>query len=786
MAERSQPSSDPSKQSRPRPAGRIRASKACRRCNEKRVKCDASERGLPCTRCIQRREPDCRLIQSRRGVYARNPRSQLAATVQNSVGHKNVTGHKDGPALVTTSNEPGDYRPASVSRPATVEPSTPGLASRDTEHQRLSTQRERGSVGGSYETAPQQGDRTGDSVRPDAQQPPVEPAFASAQDQAGPEPSVTTSPVTNASTECMNSSNSSSYRNTSWNAVFNHLLEDQREGKDVLDKCSITYLGESFPLSTILQDLQGEHTGRPRLHHPRPYDPANEQVAESSGGCHPSGIGPHEHAFLEAKGAFSAPANNTMDALVDVFLDRVFPIYPIFNRHEFLAQHRSQKIPWILIHALCSVACLFCPPEVIYRAGFSSRQQARWSFYSKAKALFDMGYETNKVVLLQFTILMSFWGGGPTDNWNFYSWIGMGVTIAETIGCHRSMAGTSIKPQDRSLLKRLWWVLVLRDATSAALIGRPFKVNLDHSDVDALSPEDFEHDMVSPAHPASQRTCYSVLYQIHVIQLTIILHRIIIARFQPRRERPVPPGYFRQMLEDWRKQLPPELNWSGSVPENLNIFASTLCSMYNHYAILTDLDRCSAEPTLDSPSDGSAEQSMVEEAMNEAAQQISSVVCSVVTRSAILLAPHELFHGVFMAAAVFYMQTKSVNQIVAQLGVSGLRNCKLVFQASRETWDPSPWFIKLLDKGIFASHPTTAEERRPLNGTSEIMQDLAGASSVDISMNAFLPFGNDMWQDPSVLCNLFEVPPNASSLAMGVEFGDRSSTSWLGVQPEFH
>src|SRR3954453_12340912 len=54
---------------------RCRAAKACRRCNEKRVKCDALERGTPCTRCAQRNEVDCVLIQSRRGIYTRKPRT---------------------------------------------------------------------------------------------------------------------------------------------------------------------------------------------------------------------------------------------------------------------------------------------------------------------------------------------------------------------------------------------------------------------------------------------------------------------------------------------------------------------------------------------------------------------------------------------------------------------------------------------------------------------------------------------------------------------------------------
>lgn len=87
--------------------------------------------------------------------------------------------------------------------------------------------------------------------------------------------------------------------------------------------------------------------------------------------------------------------------------------------------------------------------------------------------------------------MLTFWGGGPNDYWNFYSWIGTGVTIAEKLGIHRSLAGTNMPEKDRSLLKRLWWLLVVRDASCATLVGLPFRINMEHGDVEMLTLEDF-------------------------------------------------------------------------------------------------------------------------------------------------------------------------------------------------------------------------------------------------------------------------------------------------------
>ncbi|KAF6813376.1 hypothetical protein CPLU01_14665 [Colletotrichum plurivorum] len=752
MAEESSPQrpSHPPTQPRPRSGVRYRASKACRRCNEKRVKCDASERGTPCTRCIDRQEPDCRLIQSRRGIYLRKPRRlQSISTEESGGGTRDGDDNTAPPASNGLGNEVFSATRVAAARPT---PSISPLP--DTQGQRPSRRQGQGSQRARRDVDSSISSLTHDMPFGDS-----------------------------------NTVNASSHSNISWAAMFDHLLEGHRNGSDALEKCSITYLGESFPLAIILKDLRGEHAGPPLLHHPGPPRPVNKQAFEPTGRSRSQSpaLRPEELAFLEAKGALTAPASDTLDSLMSVFFDTVFPIYPIVNRQEFLRQYKLRKTPWILLHSLCSVAATFCPPQVLYRAGFDSRQQARWLFYSKAKVLFDVGYETDKIVLLQVAILMSFWGGGPDDIWNFYSWIGMGVTMAETIGCHRSMAGINIKAQDKSLLRRLWWVLVVRDASSAALIGRPFKVNLDHCDVEALSPADFEHDSAPSECSASQHARHSTLYQIQATKLTLILRRIIKACFQPQKESSLDSTSLRQLLGEWRSQLPPELNWSGNVGEHLNVSASTLCTVYNHHIILTYLGAVSAERTQDGRIDPSPEQGMAREAMNQAAQQIALVACYVVTRSELHLAPHELFHGVFVAAVVFYMQTKSNVQLLAQLAMSGLTNCKMVFQASRETWDPSPWFAQLFDKSLFALNPHLFQDSQAADadGSTDAatLHNLNVAGCADTTcMGGLFPLSYDMWQNHPVLGNLFDMAPSYSQFAaMGPDFDGRPGTPWLDL-----
>jgi len=536
MAELSPPASAVSSQtqshcqSRPRPAVRYRAAKACRRCNEKRVKCDASERGTPCSRCEGRNEPDCTLIESRRGMYVRKPRQQSRAFSPSNT--KSGSGVADDQAQ-SNSARPAEARGNTAPLPSPPSPELQQHHQVPVEHHSTfntsPTPRASSSVAARDERSPADWegghrDRSEGRMSTDPERGPTLPA-ASSVPPAHDTPSGNTE-----------ASSASSYREISWAAMFDHLFEGQHKGDDVVDKGSITYLGESFPLAIVLKDLKGGG-GRPRLHHPGPPCPPSDELSEPQNLHHPPYMGPEEIAFLEAKKAFETPGKETVNALIDVFLSRVFPIYPIVNPQEFLQQHSSGRIPWIFLHALCFISATFCPGSILHRAGFESRRQARWSFYCKAKALFDVAYEGNKIVVLQVAILMSFWGGGPNNYWNFYSWISTGVTIAEALGCHRSMAGANIKPQDRSLLKRLWWILVVRDTACAALVGRPFRVNLDHCDTDPLTAEDFQYDAASPSFMTGSHAQCSGLYQIHVTKLTLILRQIIVARFYPLRDR---------------------------------------------------------------------------------------------------------------------------------------------------------------------------------------------------------------------------------------------------------
>lgn len=687
---------------------RVRAAKACQRCNARRVKCDASETGLPCTRCRNTGQAECRLIDTRRGRYSRDQikARAAAARAENAQKNEGLT-----PPSSTKSSKHNDT--------GTTDSANDGTKT-------ISLQYCRGA-----EYAPS---------------------------SEGPSPSHSTSPNDAATTA---SSNESAYRDVSWSAMFQHFLDNRQNNRqDVIDKCSITYLGESFPLALVLEDLQEDGRGRTKLHHAGPplgqaeQTPSSADRSKRSGGVdenggHPPHLLPEDMNCLRNKQALEYPEAALFEALMLTFVDVVFPMYPIVSREEFIGQYKERRLPLILLQSACFAAATHCPIEVLNRAGFSGRRQARFFFYRKAKALFDTGYESNKIVILQSIILLSMWGGSPNNYWNFYSWISTGVTIAETLGLHRSIAGTNMDPKDRSLLKRIWWVLVIRDAFCASLVGRPLRVNLDQGDAEMLTLDDFEQEIRSLETSRHQLAGTFAHYQVQAAKLSLILHQIVMTRFIPGQKK-YTTAFLQESLEGWRADVPHEIDWSHD-PLGNNLLASCLSILFDHHLILANLGGPLSQPSAhDQHSD-------------LAAQRISTLGSSIVVKSQALHVPHETFQGIFLAGVVSYTQMRSANSTIAQLGYSNLNNSKMVLHSVLEAWDPVPWITTLFERLSANLQKKQASDGGVVNQGDMAMGPSSGLSWADANSAGDVLSGQDVdlgicspWQANPMLNALFD------------------------------
>ncbi|KAJ9611286.1 hypothetical protein H2200_004469 [Cladophialophora chaetospira] len=177
-------------------------------------------------------------------------------------------------------------------------------------------------------------------------------------------------------------------------------------------------------------------------------------------------------AYLKAKGCFSLPSNS--DELVRSYFRFVHPSFPVLDGPSFLRDYAAggtSKLNLLLLWSMFSVAASYVPG--------CSQKIIKESFVQRAKLLFDLSHENDKLVLVQSTLLLSFWFAEAEDTKQSWYWSGIAFSIGQTLGLHRDL-----KPgpepnfvQRRSLWRNLWRCCMLRDVWLAFGMGRPLRIN---------------------------------------------------------------------------------------------------------------------------------------------------------------------------------------------------------------------------------------------------------------------------------------------------------------------
>lgn len=598
----------------PEPAVRQRASKACVRCNKRKLKCDAVQQNGPCSRCRMDRIEGCVLGTSRRGTYIRTRK------------HRSKDSHLDRGS--SCDQEVQDDSNASL----------------------VTAQGSQNGTDNSPRTDISDGDR--------------------------PERSIS--------------------------SMFESFVEaNDHDQHRAAAQLGVMLLGEHSPLTFVLKETHCSQ--RTDLHNVNIDVSRSRTPNEHSRKSHPEHLSSQDIDYLTSRKAFQTPDPGLEKSLVSAFLERFYPLYSIVDREEILRRHQNQSIPYILQHAMCLIGATFCDISVILRYGFDSRIQARRSFYDKAKILFDLEYERDRIVLLQTVIMLSFWGPHMDSPWNPCSWIGFACTIAASLGLHRSTSGSYATIKDRGLIRRLWWTLVVRDSYCAALMGRPARVDLSQCDVDPLSTCDFAEAAQSTGEPPNH-----ALYQIQVARLSMILRQIIakcpMADVHPNRS-----SHLYQMLSQWLAQVPAAIAFDPGTTGHGNLFATSLKLLYHYHVLFIHLKW--PEQELQGPEYGANLNVSAASLAESSAQVLSSTASILVTKKVIAQLPHELFTGFFMAGIVFYRQLRQANSFNSHSARASLDNCRLLLNEVREIFDPTNWVMKIF--GFLLASKTDEDRTRP-------------------------------------------------------------------------
>ena len=186
------------------------------------------------------------------------------------------------------------------------------------------------------------------------------------------------------------------------------------------------------------------------------------------------------------------PAQDVRDALVDAFFTEINPGFPVVDESEFRASYNDKESPppLLLYQTVLLAGAHVCQhPKVL-----ESRSFVKGVLFQRAKTLWDLRFENDRVTLVQAALIFS-WQVESADNVSAgsYYWISVACGIAYGLGMHRNLTQSSstVMPQPaRHLFRRLWWVL-FQSAVSAALEhGRPLLIQRNETDQPPLTEGD--------------------------------------------------------------------------------------------------------------------------------------------------------------------------------------------------------------------------------------------------------------------------------------------------------
>lgn len=210
---------------------------------------------------------------------------------------------------------------------------------------------------------------------------------------------------------------------------------------------------------------------------------------------HPELSGHHYLSSEALNDLSSLPAPSVRDALIDTYFSDIHPGCPIIDEADFRRQYADPENPppLLVFQAVLLAAARICDhPQVA-----TSRGSITAVLFRKARTLFELKHENDRVDLIQAAILLSSHVEN-SDNVasNAYNWTGDAVRTAFGMSLHRRASLRYVPSQRKGYhrkYKKVWWMLLHSEVLLALEHGRPCMIRQEDFDVGPLEDEDFSN-----------------------------------------------------------------------------------------------------------------------------------------------------------------------------------------------------------------------------------------------------------------------------------------------------
>lgn len=339
-------------------------------------------------------------------------------------------------------------------------------------------------------------------------------------------------------------------------------------------------------------------------------------------------LSPEEFACLEAKGTFSLESDEVRSELLALFFDYVYPILPIVDPVDFYRRYdaggASSVSPLLLQTVFLAASNVSHSPPVglvlitLPTVHFRRRVETHGSSFSSGleeevlrtrkggvsvpglshahlvfistQALYDFEYETDKICLIQSVLLMGYWLGHAHDRTDSWHWVGVAISLSQSVGLHRDPGSSNVPSSQRRLWRRIWWCCFYRDRCIALGMGRTHRINADHCDVKELSINDLVSGHISctltPESVAIVDQCngHAPMF-LEIVKLSRLLGDVLSSVYRPPQPEPTPWETVERLderLKTWLLNLDPRCRLDAPPPGSDESAATALHKHYIH------------------------------------------------------------------------------------------------------------------------------------------------------------------------------------------------------------
>ncbi|CAK1364179.1 unnamed protein product [Cercospora beticola] len=484
------------------------------------------------------------------------------------------------------------------------------------------------------------------------------------------------------------------------NGTYAQFMKPKFARAPIKEAGRVAYLGESSNLSLLVQDRHGTTDV---VHYPLPENVRGTRARINE-------LDNVEIDILHQRGAFLLPPRQLCDELVDAYFTWIAPVVPVINRSKFMRRYRDSKNPpsLLLLQSILLAGSRVCNnPQLMDANG--STTPAAMTFYKRAKALYDANYEDDRVTIVQALILMGWYWEGPEGKdrakmdrsvpaqsdigadvtKNVFYWSRVAVIVAQGSGMHRSVEGSQLSKTDKRLWKRIWWTLFTRDRSVAVALGRPVCINIDDSDVEMVSPDDFIDD--EPDRPAEYPPDpIHVQFFLNYVKLCEIMGLVLSQQYSVASKLPrnnaLDLTHSDMALADWLQNCPQEVRWE---PQRHHFWSALLHS--NYYTTLCLLHRAHMPPAGSPgsrPTNGYPEETAYPSRTiaYQAAAMITSIIEALQNHEQLRYAPAFIVYSLFSALIMHVYQMRSSNQSIVSATQQRLQVCMNALKDVSKTW----------------------------------------------------------------------------------------------------